>query len=56
MARVRNVVGIVADVSDAEATRLQKYGWESVEAPAKEKADEKPKATRRRSAAKSDEK
>lgn len=33
MALVRNAVGIVADVSDAEAGRLNKRGWESLEAP-----------------------
>lgn len=50
MALVRNAVGIVADVSDAEASRLLKVGWASVDAPQEQPAPEKPKRTPRKRA------
>ena len=54
MALVRNAVGIVADVSDAEAGRLNKRGWESLEAPTQSTSASAKRAPRKRAAAKSE--
>lgn len=50
MARVRNAVGIVAEVTDAEADLLSRRGWSLVEAPKPAASEPKPDAAPKRRA------
>lgn len=47
MARVRNAVGIVAEVTDAEADLLSRRGWSLVEAPKPDAAPKRRASTKK---------